>query len=96
MVCVPCFIIPVLLFVWRILQPYIQRFWNPIDQNKEQATGGEATAATPGESNKETNSSLKLPFGITCPTCPMRGPCPNIENKSSEGQLSEKKVEKVD
>lgn len=30
MVCIPCFIIPVLLFVWhRFIQPYILRFWNP-------------------------------------------------------------------
>lgn len=30
MVCVPCFIIPVLLFVWhRFIQPIILRYWNP-------------------------------------------------------------------
>lgn len=30
MVCIPCFIIPVLLFVWhRFIQPYILRYWNP-------------------------------------------------------------------
>lgn len=30
MVCVPCFIIPVLLFIWhRFIQPYVLRFWNP-------------------------------------------------------------------
>ncbi|XP_004929607.1 UPF0729 protein AAEL015238 [Bombyx mandarina] len=30
MVCVPCFIIPLLLFLWhRFVQPYILRFWNP-------------------------------------------------------------------
>lgn len=30
MVCVPCFIIPVLLYVWhRFIQPYVLRFWNP-------------------------------------------------------------------
>lgn len=30
MVCLPCFIIPVLLFVWhRFIQPYVLRFWNP-------------------------------------------------------------------
>lgn len=28
--CIPCFIVPVLLFVWhRFIQPYILRFWNP-------------------------------------------------------------------
>lgn len=30
MVCIPCFIIPVLLFIWhRFVQPYILRYWNP-------------------------------------------------------------------
>lgn len=30
MVCLPCFIIPVLLFIWhRFVQPYVLRFWNP-------------------------------------------------------------------
>uniref|UniRef100_A0A6B2EGE7 Putative secreted protein n=1 Tax=Phlebotomus kandelakii TaxID=1109342 RepID=A0A6B2EGE7_9DIPT len=30
MVCVPCFIIPVLLFIWhRFIQPFVLRFWNP-------------------------------------------------------------------
>ncbi|XP_055542331.1 UPF0729 protein AAEL015238 [Wyeomyia smithii] len=30
MVCVPCFIIPVLLYLWhKFVQPYVLRFWNP-------------------------------------------------------------------
>lgn len=30
MVCVPCFIIPVLLYLWhKFIQPYVLRFWNP-------------------------------------------------------------------
>lgn len=30
MVCLPCFIIPVLLYVWhRFIQPYVLRYWNP-------------------------------------------------------------------
>lgn len=30
MVCVPCFIIPVLLFVWhKFVQPILLRYWNP-------------------------------------------------------------------
>lgn len=30
MVCVPCFIVPALLFLWhRFIQPYVLRFWNP-------------------------------------------------------------------
>lgn len=30
MVCVPCFIVPLLLFIWhKFIQPYVLRFWNP-------------------------------------------------------------------
>jgi len=30
MVCVPCFIIPVLLYIWhKFIQPIILRYWNP-------------------------------------------------------------------
>lgn len=30
MVCIPCFIVPVLLYVWhRFIQPYVLRYWNP-------------------------------------------------------------------
>ncbi|KOB66425.1 Follicle cell protein 3C [Operophtera brumata] len=37
MVCVPCFIIPALLFLWhRFIQPYVLRFWNPWAVKDEQ------------------------------------------------------------
>lgn len=30
MVCIPCFIVPVLLFIWhKFIQPYVLRYWNP-------------------------------------------------------------------
>lgn len=30
MVCVPCFILPVLLFIWhKFFQPILLRYWNP-------------------------------------------------------------------
>ncbi|XP_037919072.1 UPF0729 protein CG18508 [Hermetia illucens] len=30
MVCVPCFIIPILLFIWhKFFQPILLRYWNP-------------------------------------------------------------------
>ncbi|XP_008483080.1 UPF0729 protein AAEL015238 [Diaphorina citri] len=92
MVCVPCFIIPALLFLWRLLQPYIRRFWNPIDQNKDKTPGENNTAV-----DKEAPEGLKLPFGITCPTCPIRGPCPKVEEKEPVKSASDNlKVEKVD
>ncbi|XP_058467299.1 UPF0729 protein AAEL015238 [Malaya genurostris] len=36
MVCVPCFIIPLLLFLWhRFIQPIVLRFWNPWEKKDE-------------------------------------------------------------
>lgn len=32
MVCVPCFLIPFLLFLWRFIQPYVLRIWNPFEK----------------------------------------------------------------
>jgi hypothetical protein len=38
MVCVPCFIIPVILFFWRwLIQPYFVKYiWNPWEKKDEQ------------------------------------------------------------
>lgn len=33
MVCVPCFIVPLMLYIWhRFIQPYVLRYWNPWTQ----------------------------------------------------------------
>lgn len=37
MICVPCFIIPVLLFIWhRFIQPILLRYWNPWEKKDAQ------------------------------------------------------------
>lgn len=35
MVCVPCFMIPFLLFLWRFIQPYVLMLWNPQKKDEE-------------------------------------------------------------
>lgn len=36
MVCVPCFLIPILLFLWhKFLQPMMLMFWNPWKTDEE-------------------------------------------------------------
>lgn len=51
MVCIPCFIVPVLLYIWhKFLQPILFKYWNPwgnkIDENKaESADSGTTTSA---------------------------------------------------
>merc|ERR1739838_1191133 len=53
MVCIPCIVIPVLLWVWhKYIQPYVLMFWNPWAKKVEGSNsgspgGGDAAAATP-------------------------------------------------
>ena len=36
MVCVPCIVIPVFLYIWhRFLQPFIAKFWNPFGPKED-------------------------------------------------------------
>ncbi|XP_039430046.1 UPF0729 protein CG18508 [Culex pipiens pallens] len=64
MVCVPCFIIPVLLYLWhKFIQPIVLRYWNPWEKKDKdgnvikagpefpfQCKGG--VCPFPGKSNK--------------------------------------------
>ncbi|XP_075159276.1 UPF0729 protein GD16342 [Haematobia irritans] len=37
MVCVPCFIIPVLLYIWhKFVQPILLKYWNPWEKKDAQ------------------------------------------------------------
>jgi hypothetical protein len=40
MVCIPCFLIPIFLFIWhRFIQPIVLAFWNPwkVEDKKDDA-----------------------------------------------------------
>ncbi|CAH0718208.1 unnamed protein product, partial [Brenthis ino] len=78
MVCVPCFIIPVLLFIWhKFIQPYVLRFWNPwavkdADGNEKtefpfKCEGGVCAFSKKSTNNKtqETETLLKNPQETT-------------------------------
>lgn len=40
MVCVPCFIVPIILFIFhKFIQPYILRYWNPWGKKNEKELG---------------------------------------------------------
>lgn len=82
MVCVPCFIIPVLLFVWhRFIQPYVLRFWNPWAVKDAQgnvvktdfpfACEGGVCALKRKKDDKETDNELATEFQETS-SCPGR------------------------
>lgn len=58
MVCVPCFIIPVLLFIWhRFIQPIVLRYWNPWAVKDEQG-------------NIVENKKPEFPFQCAGGQCP--------------------------
>lgn len=56
MVCIPCFIVPVLLYLWhKFVQPYVLRYWNP-------------WAVTDAEGNTKT----EFPFNCEGGVCAFR------------------------
>ena len=68
MVCLPCIVVPVLLYIWhRFLQPIVIKFWNPfgaVDQtkkNEEDAKNG-STNTDDVLKNGDVKSSLSCPF----------------------------------
>ena len=63
MVCIPCLVVPALLFIWyRFLQPIFLRFWNPFGKV-------EAKNETSKEKieNVTESSAKKCPFSSVSP-----------------------------
>ncbi|BES94107.1 unnamed protein product [Nesidiocoris tenuis] len=54
MVCVPCYLMPLLLLLWKFLQPFISMLWTPKKPIKDSTTGG----------SEDGNSSKA---NMTCP-----------------------------
>lgn len=90
MVCVPCFIIPVLLYIWhKFVQPILLRYWNPWEKKDAQ-----------GNVIKEAPA---FPFECKGGVCPYPGAtkkltgnesATNQEDKSTDGSnLKESAVE---
>ena len=66
MVCVPCIVIPVLLYIWhRFLQPIFLKFYNPwakvTDEKKVTTNGGV------GDSGGDASEKTELKKEATCP-----------------------------
>jgi len=89
MVCVPCIVIPVLLYIWhRWLQPIALKIWNPwgkveTDKNKTDVNG--AAAGDTGTGTKEA------PPGH--PEVKSNGSCPFTSLSSSKSSEELKKTE---
>jgi len=84
-VCVPCIVIPVLLYIWhRFLQPIALKIWNPwgkveTDKAASGAGGsasGDSNGAPPGHPPEKTNG--------TCPFTSMSGSKTAEELKKTE------------
>lgn len=70
MVCVPCFIIPVLLWIWhKFVQPIMLRYWNPWEKKDAQ-----------GNVIKE---APEFPFECKGGVCPYPGAKKKLENNDS-------------
>ncbi|XP_005184657.1 UPF0729 protein GD16342 [Musca domestica] len=71
MVCVPCFIIPVLLYIWhKFIQPIVLRYWNPWEKKDAQ---GNVIKAGP-----------EFPFECKGGVCPYPGAKKKLEDGKTE------------
>ncbi|XP_045775393.1 UPF0729 protein AAEL015238-like [Maniola jurtina] len=79
MVCVPCFIIPLLLFLWhKFIQPYVLRFWNP-------------WAVKDADGNEKTEFPFKCEGGVCAFS---RKPAENKTDVQKDTELTSKTVQK--
>merc|ERR1711910_138364 len=65
MVCVPCIVIPVLLYIWhRFLQPIFLKFWNPWAKVETDKKSGGSSVLPPGHTDvvEKANGSSSCPF----------------------------------
>lgn len=89
MVCIPCFIIPVLLYIWhKFIQPYVLKYWNPWAKKDEHGN----VINTP--------ENTKFPIDCTGGKCIFRGKSkPNETDSQPENphnNQSEKLPEKTE
>ena len=79
MVCVPCILIPFLLFLWRFIQPFVLRFWNPFEKK--------------GEGNKDTPKDItECSMFASCP-CIRKNKDPDASNTTTEELVDSKKID---
>lgn len=67
MVCIPCIVIPVFLYIWhRFLQPFVMKFWNPWKKPTTENEENKLVENAKTSDGLETKSSC--PFNITAKT----------------------------
>ena len=83
MVCVPCIIIPVLLYIWhRFIQPIVMKFWNPWKpvENAEKKTD---------ESTAVTETKATCPFSNSSKTSPHPEPIDASNETTADSKKNE-------
>lgn len=73
MVCVPCLVVPALLFIWyRFLQPIFLKIWNPFGTVENKKTDAPKDEIANGQTPTENSNAAACPgSGKTNGTCPI-------------------------
>ncbi|XP_055943526.1 UPF0729 protein AAEL015238-like [Argiope bruennichi] len=84
MVCIPCIIAPVLLFIWyKFIQPVVLKIWNPWAPKQ--------SIKSSAEKNGHTDKTTACPFSSKKEGCQSTGNCQGFLG----GQVVEDSCEKV-
>lgn len=80
MVCVPCFIIPLLLFIWhKFIQPIVLRYWNPW--------------AVKDAQGNVINKEPEFPFECKGGVCPFKKPTKNASTGGDDTNVVPQETE---
>lgn len=80
MVCIPCIVIPIFLYIWhRFIQPIVTRFWNAWGHGEKAKTIQDIPSPQPDQK-------------ISCPFSSSRNPQQDLDSDSSQQQAFSKKV----
>lgn len=61
MVCVPCFLIPLILFIWGMIKPILRWFNKPVENSGDQNTDDDQICSMLSSSCPCINKNKKIP-----------------------------------
>jgi len=84
MVCVPCIVVPLVLWIWhKFIQPYVLLFWNPWAKKVEDENVKGNCGDEPEKNVKDAHSDLKsdsnLKESFDLPTISNSAECKKLE-----------------
>lgn len=78
--CVPCFIIPLLLFIFhRYIQPILLKFWNPWEKKVEGVDGQVAE-----DTKAKQDLNMQCLSNWSCPCAVRKDPTATSQNETAE------------